>query len=209
MKIAPIDIAHKSFERKLMGFNPEDVMEFLRSVADQMEEVIRERNSLKEALREKELSIMDYKERDETLKNTITTATKMSDRICADAEREAKLIINDANQKAEMIVKDARDSLKRMYQEIAEMKKTRLQFEQNLRAIVQAHLAMIDQSHQLMPNPQINMPVANAAAAASPSAGTNSVAGHPHASAHSAVKAGFKTEEIQPPSHQQASELRK
>ncbi len=152
MRIAPIDIAHKNFSKKFMGFDSEEVIEFLREMADQMEELIRERNSLKETLREKELNILEYRERDETLKATITTATKMAEQIRVDAEREAKLIMNDANQKGEMIVKDARDSLKRIYQEVGEMKRARIQFEANLRSIAQAHLAMLDQSHQIMPD---------------------------------------------------------
>ncbi len=154
MRIAPIDIAHKNFSKKFMGFDSEEVIEFLREMADQMEELIRERNSLKETLREKELNILEYRERDETLKTTITTATRMAEQIRVDAEREAKLIMHDANQKAEMIVKDARDSLKRIYQEVGEMKRARIQFEANLRSIAQAHLAMLDQSHQIMPDYQ-------------------------------------------------------
>ena len=172
MRIAPIDIAHKTFSRKVMGLDAEEVSEFLRDVADQMEEIIRERNSLKEVLRQKEIQIMEYKERDETLKATIATATKMSDQIRADAEREGKLIVSDAQQKAEIILKDSRDSLKRIYQEIADLKRTRMQFEVNLRSVCQAHLAMLDQSHMTIPDPQINL----AAAAAS--------VGHHGTSAH-------------------------
>ena len=58
MRIAPIDIAHKNFSKKFMGFDSEEVIEFLREMADQMEELIRDRNSLKETLREKELNIL-------------------------------------------------------------------------------------------------------------------------------------------------------
>ena len=163
MKIAPIDIAHKTFSRKVMGLDPDEVSDFLRDVADQMEELIRERNSLKEALRQKELQVMEYKERDETLKATIQTATKMADQIRADAEREAKLIINDAQHKAELILKDSRDSLKKIYQEIADIKRIRMQFEVNLRSLCQAHIAMIEQSHMTMPDPQINLAQAAAA----------------------------------------------
>lgn len=152
MRIAPIDIAHKNFAKKIMGFDSDEVIEFLREIADQMEELIRERNSLKETLRDKELQILEYRDRDETLKTTITTATKMAEQIRVDAEREAKLIMNDANQKAELIVRDARDSLKRIYQEIGEMKRARIQFEANLRSLAQAHLAMLDQGHQMMPD---------------------------------------------------------
>ena len=163
MKIAPIDIAHKTFARKVMGLDADEVGDFLRDIADQMEELVRERNLLKEALRQKDLSIMEYKERDETLKQTLQTATRMSEQIRTDSEREGKLIVNDAHQKAEMILKDSRDSLKRVYQEIADLKRMRMQFEVNLRSVCQAHTAMLDQGHVTMPDPQINLAQAHAA----------------------------------------------
>ncbi|MGE0527822.1 MAG: DivIVA domain-containing protein [Bdellovibrionales bacterium] len=155
MRIAPIDIAHKTFHRKMMGFDPDEVMDFLRLVAEELEGLIKERNSLKETLREKELAIAEYRERDELLKSTITTATRMSERMQVDAEREAKLIINDANQKADVIVREARDSLKRIYSDITELKKVRMQFENNLKALMQSHLTMLEQGQKIMPNPVI------------------------------------------------------
>jgi cell division initiation protein len=160
MRITPIDIAHKSFSRKMMGLDQDEVMDFLRHVADEMESLIRERNSLKEAMREKELAVAEYRERDELLKSTITTATRMSERMQVDAERESKLIVHDAHQKSEAIVRDARDSLKRIYQEVSDLKRVRMQFENNLKALVQSHLAMLDQGHKIMPSPQIDQRVA-------------------------------------------------
>ena len=156
MRITPIDIAHKSFRRKMMGLDPDEVMEFLRYVSDEMETLIRERNSLKEALREKELAVAEYRERDELLKSTITTATRMSEKMQSDAEREAKLILNDAHQKGEMIIRDSRDSLKRIYSEITDLKRVRMQFENNLKALVQSHLAMLEQGHKIMPSPTLD-----------------------------------------------------
>ena len=154
MKIAPIDISHKTFSSKMMGFNPQDVMEFLREVADEMESLIRSRNDLKEIIRTKDLNIAEFRDRDDLLKQTITTATKMSENLHKEAEREAKIIINDAEYKAELIVADARDSLKKIYEEISTLKRVRLQFENNMKALVQSHLTMLDQAQNIMPNPE-------------------------------------------------------
>lgn len=156
MKIAPIDIAHKTFGRKFMGLDPEEVMDFLRTVADEMESLVREKNNLRETLRERELTIVEFKERDELLKTTITTATRMAEKIREDAERESRLIVGDANQKGELIVRDARDSLKKIYGEITDLKRVRMQFENNLRALVQSHLTMLDQGQKIMPSPEVN-----------------------------------------------------
>ena len=156
MRIAPIDIAHKVFHRKMMGFDPEEVMDFLRLVAEELETLMKERNSLKEALREKELAIGEYRERDELLKSTIATATRMSEKMQVDAEREAKLILHDANQKSDTIVREARDSLKRLYTEINDLKRVRMQFENNMRALIQSHMTMLEQGQKIMPNPMMN-----------------------------------------------------
>lgn len=155
MKIAPIDIAHKNFNRKMMGLDQDEVMEFLRQLAEEMEALIRDRNNLRESIREKELAILEYRERDELLKNTITTATKMSEKMQQDAERESRLIINDAKQQSEMIVRDARDSLRKIFQEIADLKRIRMQYENNLRALVHSHLNMMEQGQKTMPDPDV------------------------------------------------------
>lgn len=156
MKITPIDIAHKGFSKKMLGLDPEEVADFLQQIATQMETLIHERNSMKETLREKELSLAEYRERDKVLKDTIATASAMAERLRTDAEREAKLIIADGQQKAEIITRDSRDSLKKMYQEVSELKRMRMQFEANLRALAQAHLTLLEQGERYMP--QVGLP---------------------------------------------------
>lgn len=155
MKITPIDIIHKSFGKKMMGLDADEVTDFLQQIAAQMENLIHEKNALKEALREKELSLLEYKERDQVLKTTIATANQMAERLRQDAEREAKLIVADAQQKAEIITRDSRDSLKKMYQEVTELKRMRMQFEANLKALAQAHLSLLDQGEKYMPQMQL------------------------------------------------------
>lgn len=151
MKHYPSEVANKTFERKMMGYDPDEVSDFLTVVAAQMDALLQERNSLREALKEKELSVLEYKERDQVLKATITSASQMAEKMRADSEREAKLIINDANQKAELITRDAKDSLKKVFGEIADLKRMRMQFEANLKAMVQAHLSLLEQGQQFMP----------------------------------------------------------
>lgn len=175
MKISPIDITHKTFGKKLMGLDPEEVSYFLQLVASQLEATIHERNSLKEALREKELNLLDYKDRDKVLKDTIATASQMSERLRQDADREAKLIIADAQQKAEMITRDSRDSLKKMYHEVTELKRIRMQFEANLRAVAQAHLTLLEQGEKYMPQMQMTQFNLNPTAAEQNSSKSSSI----------------------------------
>jgi cell division initiation protein len=157
MKIAPIDIAHKSFGRKFAGVDGDEVLSFLKEVAEEMEALIRERNQLKEHLRERELQMLEYKERDKALKDTIMTAHKMTEGMRKDSEREMGLIINDANQRAETIVRDARDSLKKTYQDISEMKRLKIQFEVALKGLLTSHLDLLERNAGYLPHvPNMN-----------------------------------------------------
>ena len=151
MKHYPTEIAQKTFERKMMGYDTSEVSDYLTVMAAQIDSLLKERNALREALKEKDLSLLEYKDRDQVLKATINSASQMTDKMRADAEREAKLIINDAQQKAEMITRDAKDSLKKVYTEIADLRKARMQFEANLKAMVHAHLSLLEQGQQFMP----------------------------------------------------------
>lgn len=151
MRIIPKDIAHKTFDKKMFGYNVEEVLDFLQMVAHEMEALIKENNNLKDSLRDKEIQVLKHKERDKTLKDTIETAQKMSQKIREESDREGKLIINDAQQKANFIIRDAKDSLKRIYHEISDLKRTKVQIEANLRALLQAHLQLLNEQITALP----------------------------------------------------------
>ena len=70
MKITPIDIAHKNFNKKMFGLDEDEVNDFLQQIANQMEALTHERNSLREMVREREVQVNDFKERDHVLKST-------------------------------------------------------------------------------------------------------------------------------------------
>lgn len=151
MKFYPAEIANKTFDRKMMGFDPEQVVNFLTVIAAQTENLAQQIQTLTEELKEKELQLHEFRDRDNVLRSAITQATKMTDQMKTEAEHEVKLIIADAQQKAETITRDAKDSLRKIYQEISDLKKSRMQFEANLKAMAQAHLSLLEQAEAYMP----------------------------------------------------------
>ena len=51
MKHYPSEIAHKTFEKKMLGYDPDDVADFLTIVAAQMEALLQERTAFQKALK--------------------------------------------------------------------------------------------------------------------------------------------------------------
>lgn len=155
MKYFPAEIAIKRFDRKMMGYDAEQVENYLVALAGQMEAFIQEKEALKAALRDKEIELIQHRQREELLQNTMTHAAQSADRIKDEAERQAQIIINDAEDKADKITFSAKESLRKIYQDISELKKSKMQFEANLKAMAQAHLSLLEQGETFMPKMQM------------------------------------------------------
>lgn len=156
MKITSVDVAHKTFSKTMYGLNPNEVRTYLEAIADQLETLIKEKNEFREKLRDRDHQINEYKERDQLLKNTLTTASQMSDKIREDAEKRAELVIQEAQMKSQEMQKETQESLRRAYTEINELKSLRIQFETNMRALAHAHLALLEEGQRYMGMPETN-----------------------------------------------------
>lgn len=140
----------------MRGFDPFEVNAYMARVSKEVELQFSDFQDVKKKLKQYEVELLEYKEREDLLKKTLSNATKMSDKIQSDSSREAKLIISDAQHRAEMITRDAKDSLKRIYQDISDLRRIRLQFENNLKAILNSHIAMLEQGQRTIPDPVVD-----------------------------------------------------
>lgn len=155
MHLTALEIAQKLFAKRMMGYDIQEVTDFLYLISSQLEEIYQENSKLREALKEKEYQFFEYKERDKLLKDTISTAGQMAEKIRLDAEREAKMIVAEAKTRADLITRDARDSIGRNYEEITNLKKQRIQFETQLKALIQSHLELMQQNNRLVQAPKV------------------------------------------------------
>lgn len=149
-------LRNKKFVKGFRGYDPVDVDAYLKKVSSQLETVSQDYHELKAKFKKTEVELIEYREREDLFKKTLANATKMSDQIHADSSREAKLIISDAQHRAEVIVRDAKDSLKRIYHDISELRRVRMQFEHNIKAILNSHITMIEQGQRTLPDPVVD-----------------------------------------------------
>lgn len=140
----------------MRGFDPIEVSVFLNKVAKTFEQNFEAHQDMTKKFKQVEVELQDFREREDLLRKTLANATEMSTRLKVDSDREAKLIISDAHHKAEMITRDAKDSLRRIYQDISELRRVRLQFENNLKAILNSHLTMLEQGARTIPDPIVD-----------------------------------------------------
>mgnify|MGYP002411111512 CR=1 FL=1 len=144
MKITALDIRQKQFKSALRGHDQREVEAFLDLVASEFEEVVKENIALKEELRRKQLKIDEHREREKTLQETMVTAQRISEDMKAAAKKEAELIISDAELQGEKIVADANNKLVAIIDDINELKRQRVQFEAQLKGIIEGHLKLLE-----------------------------------------------------------------
>jgi cell division initiation protein len=144
MNITPLDIQQQQFKGKMLGgLDPNDVDAFLQIVASEMESLIRENSDLKEQTRKTSLQMDEYSQREASLRETMLAAQKISEEMKANAQKEAKLLISEAELKGERIVADAENRLVQLNNQIHEIRRQKLQFETNLKSLLEGHLKML------------------------------------------------------------------
>jgi cell division initiation protein len=144
-KLTGIDIQLKEFNKSIRGYDANEVRTFLEDLAKQLEAIDYENKTLKEKLREKEMTIMDYKERENMLKETIMTAHKVTDGIKTDATREALQIVTQAKLKADGVLRESRQNLRRVIDEINRLKKQKMEIISSIGAMLDAQSRMLKQ----------------------------------------------------------------
>jgi cell division initiation protein len=148
MNVTPLDITQKQFKSAFRGLDREEVEGFLALVAAEFEALVKENLALREEDRRKAEEIAEYKSRERALQETLVTAQRASQEIRESARKEAEITISDAELQGEKIVQGAHARFLRIVDDINELKRQRVQFEANVRTLVESHLKLIEAFHE-------------------------------------------------------------
>lgn len=144
MTISKIDLLNRKFSKKLWGYAPEEVDQLMAEVAEMLGAVAEERRNLIKKVKRMEGSVEEFRQRDETLRDTLMSTQKMVDDIKGGAQREAQLILDEARAKAEGMVQQGHNRLAQLYEDIENLKRQRSQFEIQLRGLLETHLRILE-----------------------------------------------------------------
>ncbi len=144
MRITPLDIQQKQFPMKFRGFDVEEVYAFLEVIREEMEELLRENASLKENVQRAANHIKEYKDMEETLRETLMTAQQMVEDYKTNARKEAELLIREAELRAEELIKDAQEKVIKIHEDIVDLKGIRRHFKEEVKRLIENHTRMLE-----------------------------------------------------------------
>ena len=144
MKLTPLDIQQQQFKTRFRGFDVREVDAFLEQMSGAFEKALSENESLHEEIRRLKLESQGYKEREETFKRAMLNSQKVLEQMKKNAQKSAELVVAEAEVKAEKILNRAQNRLAQLHEDIAELKRQRMQIEVQIRSVIESHAKLLE-----------------------------------------------------------------
>lgn len=133
MALTPLEIRKKAFALVLRGYSPKEVRTFLAAVANEFEELRKERAQLAEKVDELGTRLTGYEKTEGLLKETLLTAQKTIEELRTAAQKECEALIQAAKQEAERLKND-----------MVELRRRRALILDEIRGIANTYLAIVE-----------------------------------------------------------------
>lgn len=141
--ITPNEILQKKFTQSIKGLKPDEVYDFLKLLAGEVEDVLRERAVMAERIRQLEDAVEEYRHMETTLKNTLIASQKIAQEIKAEAERKSNLLIRESELDAARIIQKAKQRKERLEEETFQLLTQHKRFRAEFMALVETHRKMV------------------------------------------------------------------
>ena len=127
MKITPIEIRQKTFEKVFRGYDKEEVDAFLQTLSQEWERVNGEMREHKVKLEIAEKDVNKLREMESSLFRTLKTAEDSNNNLLEQSKKEVELKVKEAQLNAEEILADARTQAKAIIQKAEYKARTTMQ----------------------------------------------------------------------------------
>jgi DivIVA domain-containing protein len=107
MAYTPVELRHVSLKRALRGYRRESVDRLLADVTESFEQVWRERADLADRVEQLEAELVQHREREALLSNTLLAAERSAADQKEDAQRKAEHVVAEAHAEARSVTRSA------------------------------------------------------------------------------------------------------
>ncbi|NQW28363.1 MAG: DivIVA domain-containing protein [Flammeovirgaceae bacterium] len=117
MRITPLEIRRKTFEKKIRGFDKDEVNAFLGSLSQEWERLLDENKELRVKQEYADLEVKKLREVENSLYKTLKTAEDTGSHLIDQANRAAELHLKETQLNAEVIMRETKSKSKRILEE--------------------------------------------------------------------------------------------
>ena len=138
MRITPLEIRQKAFERVLRGYDKDEVNAYLQSLSQEWERMQDDIKEIRIKYEATEREVSKLREVESSLYKTLKTAEDTGANVIDQANKTAELILREAQMKADAMVNESRSKAKNAMEEAEYLSKQLLaEMEERLKTLGQ------------------------------------------------------------------------
>ena len=146
--LSPLDVQKQVFGRRMRGYDVDEVRAYLHLVAEELEGLVRENQSLtREAMLMRE-ELREHANRERILKDTLLAAQTVAEDMRETARREAELIVRDAEGSAERTLAHALDRVAEVEKAIQDLRIERRSLRNRLTSVITTFQQMLEMDEE-------------------------------------------------------------
>lgn len=157
MTVSADEIAKKSFDNKMRGYNQQEVQAFLEEVAATVRDLTDKNRELEELVKADKEKLRYFTDLKDSLNKSILVAQEAADKVKNNAKKEAEImvreaqkqatdIVSEANEKANAVVEQCANSTRKLTTETNDLKKQTRIFRQRLQVMLESQLEVVKSS---------------------------------------------------------------
>lgn len=146
--LTPLDIRRFDFGSALRGYDRARVDQFREQVANEVERLLKNAQSLEGKAQGFHEQLRAFRERDKAINEALISAQQMRAEVKEQAEREAQLILREAKAEGERIVAAAHAEARRIETDLEGLTRQRRAYLLQLRHLVERQLAEIQAAEE-------------------------------------------------------------
>lgn len=136
-ELTALDILGKQFSRRVRGYAPFEVHEYLSQIASAVEALSRERGELRQQLHRLQQELAEFRERETALQEALVAAQRSAESTVETARAQGQKIVDEGQTLAERLIREAHGRAQNIEVHIAELRNRRREARAELMRLVQ------------------------------------------------------------------------
>ncbi|HSI74844.1 MAG TPA: DivIVA domain-containing protein [Lunatimonas sp.] len=153
MKITPLDIRQKTFEKQIRGYDKDEVASFLTYLSQEWEKVMEEKNMLQMKYEQADKESRKLREIEDSLFKTLKTAEDTGASIIEHANKTADLILKEAHMNADLMESDSKGKARNLLEQAENQSREIIEdLKDEVRSLVDSYSFLVNQREIILKN---------------------------------------------------------
>ena len=138
--LAPHELKSKGFTKKINGYNPAEVDDYIEFLIEKYTELYRENSELERKLKIVVTNFDEIRDEEEAIRSTLLKSQKLGEKIIRDANERAEVITSSIKERCDTIIAGFREQLRSEKEEMWSIRTRIIDFKKQVFEVYRTHI---------------------------------------------------------------------